>query len=324
MAKTQTCPRCNIVVARANFNKHLKDNHPIMCKRCGRKYALQEHLDSHYRDADADIHPKCKPCQLGFKGQSELDVHNSSTHARLVTPPVAAPSPKVLPPSFSGPSKLSSRVEPALSKVGSVIRESESPITPTPLTVPREVLEVLSESKKRAEDHPPVSPHTVEDQIDDTYSVVSYLTSRTPSPLPLRAESERAQDQWAGFDDSAPGLSLDDPDALLYDISPDTNRSRQDEQPGQDSHSNQPNDSGHASTSSTLRTDEPRHENEDQQLPPTSPHVEANKQSSAGRASPGSPVAPVSNHADPAVRFCRRDPCVEVTATVCGHIFCNK
>ena len=85
-----------------------------------------------------------------------------------------------------------------------------------------------------------MSPHTVDDKIDDTYSVVSYLASRTPSPLPLRAGSERAQDKWAGFDDSAPVLSLDDPDALLYDIPPDTNRSRQDEQPGQDSHSNQP------------------------------------------------------------------------------------
>ncbi|THH13241.1 hypothetical protein EW146_g6961 [Bondarzewia mesenterica] len=257
------------------------------------------------------------------------------------------------PPSIPGPSISST-----------VAEESESSVTESPDSVIAGMLaaaipamrgEPEARKKGKGRLYEPESEQSLPIEEDASIDSFTVLTSRTHSPQFSDADMHQIISQSGAYDDSTPASLLDHPDALLFDVSPvdevagdvfgiaqnDVRSEHQDVE----SHAGQ--DSSITMSQATLRADEVAPEAElssARQAQNTSPHLDE-----ATNAAPANaPVAPSPSHvqasprpsapspipslSEPPVRYvshiycrsCRRDPCLVTTATMCGHIFCNK
>lgn len=309
------CQKCGISFGdESELYRHKEHEHPIVvCWECGGAVILQDNLDLHY----ASEHPTCSICGVRMKERDMLDEHVNSEHAN------SGHSPKSDRISESGRDQADDQSSSEDIGVGSekhnvAVPSSPSAVGSTQFSVPQ------------MDNHLADSDHKKETR-GDSHQIPS------PSLTPSVNGSDASQSNFG---------TLVAQETLLHSdpqpVSPNSSFLTE----SYDSVSDQTTSSSSSQSVVYVTVDsipEYARENRAYLVATSAPSVPSSAATSPLRlpsalssldsvellpqisdASTPSTVTPSGNEIRLHCRICGRNPCENMTATICGHIFCNS
>ncbi|KAI6006984.1 hypothetical protein EDD15DRAFT_2537570 [Pisolithus albus] len=318
------CRRCGTsFVNESELLRHTELDHPVVvCWECGGAVILQDNLELHY----ASEHPTCAICGVRMKERDLLDEHVSSEHANAVYP---LESDRIS--ESEGGRSHCNHVTDSQSWSGGIHADDEERNSALPSRSLSPCSQGLSQSAARQVDQPLADSDHEKETTSDLRQVP------LPSPTPPVNGS---------------GASQSD----LHTLVAEETLPHSDAQPASPNSSflSESYDSASDHTTSTSSSQsvvyvtvdsipEYARENCAYLVATSAPSVPSSTATSPLRlpsaissldsmelvppisdASTPTTVTPSRNEIRLHCRICSRDPCENMTATICGHIFCNS
>ncbi|KAF8271827.1 hypothetical protein EI94DRAFT_490157 [Lactarius quietus] len=348
-----SCTICDIGFENKEaFDEHDNTRHPqFRCKTCNIPFGSTALLDAHYRDSPR--HPRCPECQLSFednlalvKHTSQMSLHDAFSDASVVTRSSRSPSPVH---SFRGAwTGVATPTRSVTSSVSGLQRQFSPPTTSvntavaSDFSIPMGPPSVTSQLSPSSISTPSLMSRsaTVSDKVIERVPVIS--DERADLNGSARGRGSSRQSISSDFLNGGPGHSPRTVSrASAKTVSPPPPNHVVFPTPGQCerfriiSRANSPTES-HDSERVHSPSLEPQ-----RQLSPMENFSKATREPKLTEWRPpslthGPTAGPEALNTSPQLpsrerfvshvycRMCRRDPCRQPAATMCGHIFCHQ
>ncbi|KAI6021058.1 hypothetical protein EDC04DRAFT_387320 [Pisolithus marmoratus] len=316
------CRKCGISFGdESQLYRHTEHEHPVVvCWECGGAVILQDSLDLHY----ASEHPTCTICGVRMKERSMLDEHVNSEHVNSERP---LESDRIS-ESQDGQCNLTQTDSQSSSGEISIDDESHSNAVPSESLSPS--TPDLSES----------SAHRGDDSLTDSDPEKENTGDLRQIPSPLLTPSVTSSDANQSNCDNLAGKETL-PHSDTQPVSPNSSFLTE----SYDSISDQTTSTSSSQSVVYVTVDsiaEYVRENRAYLVATSAPSAPSTTTSPlrlpsalssldsvelaprVSDASTPSTVTPSRNEIHLHCRVCNRDPCEDMTATICGHIFCNS